>query len=44
MKRFALIGHKINYSKSPNIHSYMSTHLNIDCTNVFLDVSEVNLD
>lgn len=44
MKRFALIGHQISYSKSPNIHSYMSKHLNIDFSYDLLDVSESNLD
>jgi shikimate dehydrogenase len=44
MKRFALIGHQISYSKSPNIHSYMSKHLKLDFSYDLLDVSQDNLD
>jgi shikimate dehydrogenase len=44
MKRFALIGHQISYSKSPNIHRYMSKHLNIEFSYDLLDVSHLNLD
>jgi shikimate dehydrogenase len=44
MKKFALIGHQISYSKSPNIHSYMSKHLKIDFSYDLLDVTQDNLD
>jgi shikimate dehydrogenase len=43
MKRFALIGHQISYSKSPNIHSYMSKHLKLDFSYDLLDVTPDNL-
>lgn len=44
MKRFALIGNQISYSKSPNIHSYMSTYLQLDFTYDLIDVGEVSLE
>ncbi len=44
MKRFALLGHQISYSKSPNIFALMSKHLNIEFTYDLIDVTPNSLE
>lgn len=44
MKRFALIGHQISYSKSPNIFAHMSKYLDIEFTYDLIDVSPSSLE
>lgn len=43
MKHFGLIGNKITYAKSPEIHQYMAKHLKLDFTYDLLDVPESQL-
>ena len=44
MKRFALLGHQISYSKSPNIFALMSKHLKLDFTYDLIDITPASLD